>query len=276
MSRASLVLPFIGLVMLACGAPQHGEEDELDEQPAELGRAQTIDHGPLSFAMPSALALARESPQHAFEFTLTAAAQVELRTRPDATGAAVDTVLALGKAGSSRSFALNDDDGQSRFSRIARQLPAGAYRVLVSGFKRTTTGSFLLTATCAGSGCPVEQSCLFGDTFYALRTEQPLDVLDEHWLRSIDEIASALEGEQLVIAVQQSSHTDVSTPAEALAAVDQSEVRHMRLRDAASTREYDVFEYGAGDNSYGAIFRADSTFKAASIHDGDLLECTER
>jgi hypothetical protein len=99
-------------------------------------------------------------------------------------------------------------------------------------------------------------------------------VLDEHWLRSVDAIG-ALEAQQLVIAVQQSSHTDVTTAREALAAVDQNEVRRMRLRHTPTGREYDVFEYGAGDNSYGAIFRADTTFKASSIHDGDLLECIE-
>jgi hypothetical protein len=277
MSRTSLVLPFVCLVLLACGDPAHDEEPEVQQLPATLQSAQPIDHGALVFGRASALSLARETPQYLFAFTLTAPARVELRTFADDTGRVVDTVLSLGREGSSRYFALADDDGSSRFSRLVRELPAGAYRVLIAGFKRSSTGSFLFSATCAGAGCPAAaSSCLFGDTFYALRSERPLQVLDEHWLRSIDAIASALEGQQLLIAVQQSSHSDVTTPAEALAAVDQNEVRRMRLRDGPSGREYDVFEYGVGDNSYGAIFRADTLFKAASIHDGDLLECTER
>jgi hypothetical protein len=94
-------------------------------------------------------------------------------------------------------------------------------------------------------------------------------------IRAIEQIGGELEGQQLLIAVQQSSHTDVTTPAQALAVVDQNEIRRMRLRAPDDAREYDVFEYGAGDNSYGAIFRADSLTRVASIQDGDLLECTE-
>ena len=122
---------------------------------------------------------------------------------------------------------------------------------------------------------PPAAECLFGDSFYALRTEAPLTIEAERWIRALADLESALQGEQLVVAVQQSSHTDVTTPAEALERVDQNEVRHMLLLDAPTGRRYEVFEYGAGDNSYGAIFRAGTLQKVTSIHDGDLLECTE-
>lgn len=123
---------------------------------------------------------------------------------------------------------------------------------------------------------PSGPECLFGDTFYNLRIEAPLTIEGERWIRSLEDLESALQGQQLVLAVQQSSHTDVTTPEQALSRVDQNEVRHMLLLDAPTGRRYEVFEYGAGDNSYGAIFRADSLHKVSSIHDGDLLDCTEQ
>jgi hypothetical protein len=263
--------------LVACGYLDAPESDPALSVSA-LGTAQQRDHGLLAFAAPVALTLTRDSPQHVFHFVLSAQANVSLRTQADGLALPVDTVLALYREGASQPLATNDDDGRSRFSRITRALAKGRYRLLVQGFKRSSQGSFQLSASCTGPGCPPPEpaaSCLFGDTFYTLRSEPLLTVLDEHWIRAASEL-SAHEGQQLVIAVQQSSHTDVMTVAEALAAVDQNEVRRMRLLDAPSAREYDVFEYGAGDNSYGAIFRADSLVKAASIHDGDLMECTER
>jgi hypothetical protein len=122
---------------------------------------------------------------------------------------------------------------------------------------------------------PPAPTCLFGSTFYELRTEGALTIESESWIRALSDVEGVLQGEQVVVAVQQSSHTDVTTPEEALSRVDQNEVRHMLLLDPASARRYELFEYGAGDNSYGAIFRAGTLEKVASIHDGDLLECTE-
>ncbi|HTV20050.1 MAG TPA: DVUA0089 family protein [Polyangiaceae bacterium] len=278
MSRITVVICSFSLILLACGELPEAPEVSVESsgQSAALAAGRSSDHGPLAFADALPLALDRSTAEHVFHLTLSATARVELRTAEDATGGMVDTVLTLERESSGRLIARNDDDGRSRFSRLARELPAGAYRLRVSGFKRSTQGSFLLEAHCSGPGCPaVEPACLFGDSFYALRTEGRVPVLEERWIRALGELTSELEAQQLVIAVQQSSHTDVTTPAEALARVDQNEVRRMRLRAPSDAREYDVFEYGAGDNSYGAIFRADSLTLAASIHDGDLLECSE-
>jgi hypothetical protein len=276
MSRSPVIIGLFSLVLFACGEPSESRVEH-DALSAPLSALRAIDHGSLAFADSLPITLDRGTTQHVFHFTLSALARVELRTFEDATGAVVDTVLSLERESSGRVIARNDDSPSSRFSRLVRDLPAGDYLLRVSGFKRSTQGSFLLAAGCAGTGCPAEEgACLFGDTFSELRSEGRFLVLDEHWIRTLDQLGSELEGQQLVIAVQQSSHTDVTTPAQALAVVDQHEVRRMRLRAPGDAREYDVFEYGAGDNSYGAIFRADELSKAASIHDGDLLECTER
>lgn len=50
-------------------------------------------------------------------------------------------------------------------------------------------------------------------------------------------------------------------------------MRRIELREAAGTRRFTVYEYGVGDNSYGAFFSAGSTELVAAIHDGDLLDC---
>jgi hypothetical protein len=79
---------------------------------------------------------------------------------------------------------------------------------------------------------------------------------------------------RLVVAVQQSSHTDVTTPEEALAAVDQGEVNLTYVTEPDAHRQFAAYEYGAGDNSYGAIFENVSGAMVSKIHDGDLEMCT--
>jgi hypothetical protein len=56
--------------------------------------------------------------------------------------------------------------------------------------------------------------------------------------------------------------------------VDEQEVRRVWFTHPASGREFVAYEYGAGDNSYGAFFARDALEVASQIHDGDLLECT--
>lgn len=119
---------------------------------------------------------------------------------------------------------------------------------------------------------PAAEVCLFGEQFRDIRENPALQIISETWIRSVVEL-SAIAGEQLVIAVRQSSHDDVTTPAEALARVDQQEVRDIELLELASGRRFSVLEYGVGDNSYGAFFEQDATEVVARIHDGDLLDC---
>ena len=44
--------------------------------------------------------------------------------------------------------------------------------------------------------------------------------------------------------------------------------------EPAAKRSYIAFEYGAGDNSYGATFDRHSAQMVTNIHDGDLEHCT--
>lgn len=127
----------------------------------------------------------------------------------------------------------------------------------------------------AAAGChepPDEEPCLFGEVFSDLRTNPALTLTSEVWIRSADGL-DELTGLQVLHAVQRSSHTDVTTPAEALARVDQQEVRRIDFCELATGRAFVVFEYGVGDNSYGAYFLQESADVIASIHDGDILDC---
>jgi hypothetical protein len=156
---------------------------------------------------------------------------------------------------------------------------------------RCSVSLFALLGACAGSpddvvradtnaisACPKPPpapptaACLFGEQLSDIRTNPALEITSETWIRSTDGLA-ALTAEQLVVAVQQSSHTDVTTAAEALAAVDEQELRDVELYELASGRAFTVMEYGVGDNSYGAFFEHDASTVVASIHDGDLLDC---
>ncbi len=84
---------------------------------------------------------------------------------------------------------------------------------------------------------------------------------------------SALERAQIVLAVQESAHTDVTTVEEAFDRVDPEEINQIVLHDHASNQYYVEIEYGAGENSYGAIFYWGTAHKAAAIHDGFQEEC---
>ena len=55
--------------------------------------------------------------------------------------------------------------------------------------------------------------------------------------------------------------------------VDQGEVNVTWFVETDSQRSFIAFEYGAGDNSYGAVYLRTDGSRAASIHDGDLYDC---
>lgn len=106
-------------------------------------------------------------------------------------------------------------------------------------------------------------SCGLGDQVLAVETLTPA---------SIPEL-SALERAQIVAAVQESAHTDVTTVEEAFDRVDGHEINRIVLRDEGTNQFYVEVEYGAGDNPYGAIFYWGTAHKAAAIHDGFQEEC---
>ena len=117
------------------------------------------------------------------------------------------------------------------------------------------------------------RTCLFGEQFSDIRDDPALQLEPDVWIRA-SSVLDAVSAIQVIRAVQRSSHSDVTTVGEALSRVDQQEVRRIDFTELATGRLFVVFEYGAGDNSYGAFFERHSAEVVASIHDGDLLDCT--
>lgn len=268
----------------ACMASPEAADKGIEEDVPLDGKLDSFrnptDHGRIGFDRPEAAELTADAGFHAWTFNLEAEADVLLRTDIAMPGGRnVDTVLYLyreGARGFGRAITSNDDAPGTLFSSISRRLEAGRYRVLVKGYTARTRGPFSLSVTCSGAGCgtPPVDACLFGSSFYELRmatrpritTQQVLTAAD---LPTLPETLRA----QIVLAVQQSSHTDVSTAEGALMRVDGGEVNRFELYDDVGARTFTAIEYGAGDNSYGAIFAARSTDIAASIHDGDFIDC---
>lgn len=162
----------------------------------------------------------------------------------------------------------------TEFGALAKALDEGTYRVIVKGIHADDAGDFLLQRTCEGPGCAAAQ-CIFGDGFAELADVHhgSLTNFGSKTL-TIASPRNALQEAQIIAAVHESAHDDVTTIEEAFAAVDGEEILRYRFWDSLSGRPYVAFEYGSGDNSFGAIFPDDLATPAAAIHDGDIANCT--
>lgn len=80
----------------------------------------------------------------------------------------------------------------------------------------------------------------------------------------------ALLKEQIIAACHQSTYEHVTTLAEAFEAVDQGEFVIREVKDKKTGELYTSIDYGAGDSTYGAIFKKGSATPAAAIHDGEV------
>lgn len=106
-------------------------------------------------------------------------------------------------------------------------------------------------------------TCGIGGTWLASRVLTPASIPS----------LSVLERSQIILAVRESAHTDVTTIQEAFQRVDGHEINWSVLQNEAYNQFYVEVEYGAGDNSYGAFFYWGTDSIAAAIHDGDQYEC---
>lgn len=128
-------------------------------------------------------------------------------------------------------------------------------------------------------GCIVElqgevldRTCVLGASFRELRDSPVLHLLRKTSITSPDGLG-ALEREQVILAVQASSHTDVDSVEEALDRVDENVIDRYDLWDGTNRRPFTVYEYGAGDNSYGRVFAGGGTDTLALIGDGEIRDC---
>jgi hypothetical protein len=234
-------------------------------------------HGELQLGEDSSAVITDDERYHAFEFSLTERSDVRLYTLPALYGNdAVDTVAYLYKQGS-RGFGSNiassDNARNTMWSEIKRKLEPGQYRLVVKGKSGHVRGAFRVGFDCPQ--CLGTSRCVLGKTFGLVRRSLTVKVERERLVNDVVQL-SADERLQLVDALHASSHTDVTTPEEALRRVDGNEVNVLHLWDATNARALVAFEYGAGDNSYGRIYPPASTSAVATIHDGDVVGCTLR
>jgi hypothetical protein len=274
----TLLAPALAVPVMSLAACVIDDAADLDTSAdvATLDRSSIVDHGelPRSIDARTEAALSARDRVHLWTFTVDGPAEVAIRTGR-AGRAAVDTVLALPRetAHGWRAVARDDDGGDGLYSALERGLDAGHYRVRVSGFLPHERGRFALTVACSGAGCGVAPpACVFGDTFRAIDRDR--FAFGERVVLTAASPLDAITAVQVVRAVHASSHTDVTTPAEAFARVDQNEINRIPLLDGATGQLYIAYEYGAGDNSYGAIFADGAPTRVVEIHDGELVECT--
>jgi hypothetical protein len=269
---------FLSLCACTAAACSSDAQADLDPPQAVQLQLQALREAELSFGdavLAELTGRAQDAPSWTFQ--LSAAASVSLRTQAAEAGELVDTVMTLQRRnprGWSRPFARSDDGPYTHFSELTRQLEAGDYRVAVDGFTRRARGPFLLASRCEGAGCPPRPAqCLFGGTFRELRDSALFDApIHERLLLAQASTLNTTEAAQLLSAVRV-AYEDANDLSAAFEAVDQNEVHRYTLREHSGPRTLVVYEYGAGDNSYGAAFELASTSRATEIHDGDLYEC---
>jgi hypothetical protein len=280
----AFALALLALPMFACVEDQTGDKGLEEELPSD-GKldsfAHPTDHGAIAFNTAVDGTLTTAERYHTWTFDLSAAATVHTFTGPGlASRRMIDTVLYLYKQRTNGTWgayiARNDDDGGSILSSITKDLDAGHYRVLVKGYAASTRGQFAVTVGCTGAGCQPANTCLFGATFGDLLASTGYAITGDRVLHVADVPSPGLEASRVILAVQQSAHTDVMTVAQAFAAVDGNEIRRVDLYDEAGARSFVALEYGSGDNSYGAVFAYNSTTIVSKIHDGDLEACTAK
>lgn len=117
----------------------------------------------------------------------------------------------------------------------------------------------------------LDATCVFGAQYRDLFRPGALVVLSREVLTETTAL-SPLGIAQVIAAVDVSSW-EPTTREEAFAAVDGGQIHRTALWDASGRRAFTALEYGAGDNSYGAIFAHGTLTQAARIQDGDLYGC---
>ena len=273
----SLLAMVAGISLVGCMDDKGPEEELPPDGTKDDSFRKPTDHGLIEFGAPATSALTTAERYHAWKFELSDTATVDLTTSYSVLGQRrTDTVLYLYREtdGSWGPYiARNDDYGSTTYSRLVRELAPGRYRAIVKGHLESTLGKFKLSVGCTGPGC--EPGCLFGSTYHEASTAPALQKINSQVITAANlDTLSASYQDMLVRAVHESSHTDVTTATEALTRVDQEELNLTFFAEPGARRTFLAFEYGAGDNSYGAFFEKRSGERASSIHDGDLYNCS--
>jgi hypothetical protein len=273
----SIALFALALSMVGCQPAPSGKDGPEEDPPLDGAfdsfRSPT-EHGELLFGRSIDADITDDDAFHAWTFTLTGPARVDLRIGLGPESSDLDTVMYVyreGERGWGAYIARNDDAGPyTQFSGLSLELDAGRYRVLVKGYDRRVTGDFALDSACMGEGCPV--ACLFGHFFQRMRDSATFDLESTTVMRDPSSLDAA-EQAQLVAAVR-IAYAEAADVAAALLSVEAQEVNRLVLRERATDRRFVALEYGARGASHGAVFEGDSPAIVAEIHAGEIRACT--
>jgi hypothetical protein len=176
MMRASLKLCSAFALILSAGVVAGCADDSVgsDSAYATDSWSKPTDHGELSFEHKNDASFSDGARYHAWSFTLSDAAEVDLRTVLSEVN--LDTIAYLyrrdaesGKWGSH--IAKSDDVGGTGASRIKKQLDKGEYMLKVRAIKNFQRGAFVVEAGCAGAGCPTEAATCDPASTFTLASE---------------------------------------------------------------------------------------------------------
>ncbi|MBU6160999.1 MAG: proprotein convertase P-domain-containing protein [Myxococcales bacterium] len=117
-----------------------------------------------------------------------------------------------------------------------------------------------------------DRTCVFGPRWNTQDLEPAIREVYRRWFTDAAEYTD-LDARQLVRAVQLAGSSEVTTLAGALGSIDSGEARKIVLWDASVRRTWVLWEFGRGDNSYGAWFAADDATAVARVADGDTYDC---
>ncbi|MFZ5469569.1 MAG: hypothetical protein ACOZIN_09040 [Myxococcota bacterium] len=115
----------------------------------------------------------------------------------------------------------------------------------------------------AGVGAGPKNGEVFADFLERMTTES------EKTFTGASQVRSSLLEKQIIAAALASEY-EVSTLAEVFASVDEGQIEVRQLKDPASGEKFVAIDFGAGGNTYGAVFRAGQTKPVAAVHDSDL------
>lgn len=117
-----------------------------------------------------------------------------------------------------------------------------------------------------------QYDCAFGTRFRDIE-KLPNNAIVRDVVQTAADIAGLgdVEREQIIIAARQSAFDDVASVEAAFDAFDQGELNVLDIVEISTGRPFRALEYGAGDNSFGAIFDLSSTTLVAVIRDGEML-----
>ena len=280
------------LALTACGGAEP-EGDKGDAAPAPSltgGKADSTDgilfKGSLEVGDEAALAdtFDGDGAFHAYEIELAGGEPVTIEVSQKGSSRGLDTVLyLLGPRRSSGAYdtiiGFDDDEGWGLLSRLEDFTPeeTGNYLAIVGTYDGSQSGNYRLRAVCDGGACipggndPLADTCVFGESYHALFGSEAVAVTSSREI-GITSAVTELERRQVLAAVA-TTYEEVTTYEEAVEIVDASVINQVHVWDASARRAFTAYEFGAGDNSYGAILDADGVGVRALIQDGDLYEC---